>query len=89
MIMVNAINRMRFTVDDLDVEGLVKEEAIERENRLLRVPFPVSPSFLKQLYTIACTAPEEDSNEKLLPGRYIEVQVGRHVDSKYMFRFIF
>jgi NADH:ubiquinone oxidoreductase subunit 6 (subunit J) len=80
---------MRFTTEDLDVDGLVTRTAIERETKLLCVPFAVTPLFLAQLYLIAVTVPVEQSNENIPPGHYIELQVGRHVESKYIFRFIF
>ena len=80
---------MQFTAGDLDVDGLVTQTAIDRETKLMGTPFPVTPSFLQQLYLIASLLPEQDTNEQLPRGRYIEVQVGRHIEHKFMFRFNF
>lgn len=80
---------MLFKQEDLDEQGYVTPGAIEREARLMRVPFRVTPEFLHTLYEIAVQFPEEQSTEKMPPGRYIELQVGRHIENKFMFRFLF
>lgn len=70
-----------FKLEDFDADGKVRPSAILREIAILNPRFLVTPDLVHELYLMA---------RKHCHGTdlYIELQVGRSVEDKLMFRFI-
>jgi hypothetical protein len=80
---------MRFTTQDVDEWGVITQAAVNRECALLRLPYTLNAQWVHQLYILARQAPASDTVEVVPEGVYAEVQLGRHVEHKLMFRFAF
>lgn len=80
---------MLFTREDLDEAGAITQAAVDRECRLMKVPYALTAQWVGELYLLAKAAPPSHSLEKLPVGVFAEVQLGRHIEDKLMFRFQF
>lgn len=80
---------MLFTRADLNVAGYITQNAVDRECAMMRLPYVISADWVHSLYLLAQQAPPSHTLEKVPPGIYAEVQLGRHIEDKLMFRFAF
>ena len=80
-----------FYAADMDAQGFVAVDAINRECSVYNVPPEVrpllTPAFLMTLFQLGATVPVADANENIPPGVYVELQLGRSVENKLSFRF--
>lgn len=80
---------MLFTAADLDASGKITQAAVDREVIMMKVPYTMSAEWVHALYLLASQAPPSHTLEKVPPGVFAEVQLGRHIEDKLIFRFAF
>jgi len=80
-----------FYAADMDAQGFVTVDAINRECSVYNVTPEVrpllTPAFLVALFKLGATVPVAQANEIIPAGVYVELQLGRSVENKLSFRF--